>query len=65
MFSHDIAPKLAFKSFEDGLKDALHEKVDWTAYQVNRQYQDGVEAARHLIARFDRSQLLESFGRST
>ena len=45
--------KLELKGFEDGLYDARRRTVDPIAYQINREYRNGVDIAQQLMAMID------------
>ena len=46
----EMALKLELKGFEDGLNDARRHTVDSIAYQINREYRNGVDIAQQLMA---------------
>ncbi|MCZ6676954.1 MAG: hypothetical protein O7E52_06865 [Candidatus Poribacteria bacterium] len=52
--------KVEIKDFEDGLNDARRNTVDHIAYQINQEYQKGVEIAHQLIKTLEttRSEML-------
>ncbi|MBI1927477.1 hypothetical protein HYR99_24955 [Candidatus Poribacteria bacterium] len=41
------------QGFKDGLNDARRRTVDPIAYQINREYRNGVDIAQQLMATFD------------
>ncbi|MBI1925064.1 hypothetical protein HYR99_12550 [Candidatus Poribacteria bacterium] len=41
------------QGFTDGLNDARRHTVDPIAYQINREYRNGVDIAQQLMATFD------------
>ena len=41
------------QGFTDGLNDARRRTVDPIAYQINREYRNGVDIAQQLMATFD------------
>lgn len=57
MFWSEMTFKRELKGFEDGLNDARRQAVDPIAYQVNREYRNGVDIAHQLMARFDNPQI--------